>query len=329
MSKKFCPLVILGSIALSGFALGQTSLFYFEAQGVAGYSTAGRGWIFYSMSQHEVMQKPSLGFDYVQRLAGAAGDWAVFALQGRLALNADGDRTFEPQLYNAYIKFKFRFADFWVGHNRPALGLASVFDTHSHLLQTLAMDGYGFDRDWGVGLGRDFAKGNWGISLTTGSGMPLRFSGNYLLAGRLALGVQNRDNYSVGVSAGLGRTLETMGYEILSVEPRLFRMAGADVSYLWNNVENRWEVWAGKRYGEDSFALFWRLGLNWLGEDRLKWEIQPVLRREAGQTVSAFSTGITWLATGDLTLRAEYTYDSATKDSRVVVQVYYYKRLVI
>lgn len=328
MFKRLLPFPLLALFFAAGEVFGQGSLFYLEAQAVGGYSSARDRWIFYSLDQSEAMQKPSLGFDYVQRFSRASGDFAVLAIQGRLALNASGDRTLEPQLYNAYIRFKLPAADLWAGHNRPALGLGSVFDTHSHLLPALAMYGYGFDRDWGVGLGRDFAGGNWAVSLTTGSGMPLRFEGNYLLSGRLGIGVLSRSNSSFGLSAATGKTLETMGYEVISADPSSLRLVGADVSYLWNNLENRLEIMAGRKLGENALALLWRLGINLLQEERLKWEIQPLIRKEGGETRLNFSTGLSFLATADLTLRTMYAYDSATKDSRLVFQAYYYKRIL-
>lgn len=274
------------------------------------------------------MQKPSLGFDYVQRFSKPAGDFAVLAVQARLAWNAKGGQTLEPQLYNAYLKLKFPWADIWAGHNRPAFGLSSVFDIHGQILPTLVMQGYGYDRDWGFGLSRDFSAGSWGISLTAGSGMPLRLKGNYLLSGRLTLGVLSRDNFSLGLSAAYGEGLETMGYHLMSSDHRPFRMIGADLTYLWNNIENRLEAVAGKKFGDNAWALFWRLGINLLAEDRLKWEVQPAIRREGADTRLEFSTGLAFLASSDLTLRIMYLYDQPTHDSRAVVQVYFYKRIL-
>jgi hypothetical protein len=328
MFKRAALLFLSLSLAAAGKGLAQGSLFYLEAQGLAGYSSAQKGLIFYSMSQTEAMQKPSLGFDYVQRFSKATGDFAVLAIQGRLAWNAEDGGRLEPQLYNAYVRFKFSFADLWAGHNRPALGLSSVFDTHAHLLQTLAMDGYGYDRDWGLGFSRDLARGNWSLSLTTGSGMPLHFRGNFLFSGRMAFGVLSRDNWSLGLSGAYGKALETMGYEVVSLEPRPLRLAVADFSFFWNNLENRLEAIAGRKYGEDALAVFWRLGVNFLEENRLKWEIQPILKKEGGETMLDISTGVTYLATGDLALRIMYAYDREIKDSRVVFQIYYYRRII-
>ena len=67
-------------------------LLYFEAQGIAGYSSELKKAIYYSQNPDAEMQKPSLGFDYLQRFSGESGDWATFALQGRLALTVDADK---------------------------------------------------------------------------------------------------------------------------------------------------------------------------------------------------------------------------------------------
>jgi hypothetical protein len=313
---------------MSGQANAQTSLFYLEAQGVAGYSSARDKWIFYSLHPDHVMQKPSLGFDYLQRFSRETGDFAVLAVQARLAWDGEGEKAIEPQIYNAYLKFKFPAVDLWFGHNRPAFGLSSVFDNHALLLPTLAMNGFGFDRDWGVGFSRDTVRGNWGVSLTAGSGMPLRLKGNAVLSGRLAFGVLNSDNWSVGLSAAYGNALETMGYEVKSSAPLPFRLAGVDITSLWNNLENRLETVFGTKYGEKTWAMFWRLGVNLLEENRLKWELQPVILRAGEMNRLEFGTGLTYLATADLTLRTMVTYDREERDARAVFQVYYYKRIL-
>ncbi|MDP2915664.1 MAG: hypothetical protein Q8O91_09455 [Candidatus Aminicenantes bacterium] len=325
MSKKVLLLALFMLGAGTDALLASSYLFYLEAQAVAGWSSAAKKAVFFSMSREEVMQKPSLGFDYVQRFSGAAGDIAVLAVQGRLAVNSEGDKTVEPQLYNAFLKFKTRAGDIWIGHNRPKFGLSSYFDSHAQLLQPLAMNGFGFDRDWGVGVERDTAWGNAGLSLTTGSGMPLHFNGNFFLAARVSKGVLNRENYNIGFSAGYGKLLDVMGYHLVSEEPMESALAALDAAWLWNNVENRIELIAGKKGGQSTYALFWRSGLNLLEEGRLKLEVQPVVFRTMGMTQVQFSAGATYLAHPDWTLRAMYMYDKETKDSRMIFQVYTYK----
>jgi len=326
MSRRF-SFYFLITILAAGKISAQSSLFYLEAQGIAGYSSALDKWVYYSLHPDDVMQKPSLGFDYLQRFSRETGDFAVLAVQARLAWNAEGEENLEPQLYNAYLKLKFPGVDFWAGHNRPAFGLSSAFDIHSQILPTLVMYGYGYDRDWGVGGGRDFSRGSWGISLTTGSGMPLEFGDNYLFSGRLSFGVLGRDNWSLGLSAAYGEALETMGTTDMSTDPKPFQMAGLDFTYLWNNIENRLDAVIGRKYGLDAWAVFWRLGVNLLKEERLKWEIQPIVMREGGEEGFKLGTGLSFAATGDLTLRVMYTYDREERDSRVTFQVYYYKRI--
>jgi len=41
---------------------------------------------------------------------------------------------------------------------------------------------------------RDFSWGDASASVTTGTGMPIYFKGNYMTAARVSYGVQSRDN---------------------------------------------------------------------------------------------------------------------------------------
>jgi len=313
------------SAAAAQFGLATSSLLFLEVMGIAGYSTRHAQFIFYSMDSQEAMQKPSLGFDYVQRFSKETSDFAVLAVQGRLALNAEGNKTLEPQLYNAYLKIKGKLADFWAGHNRPALGLSSYLDSHALLLQTLAMNGFGFDRDWGIGLSRDLSWGDAAASLTLGSGMPVYFKGNFLFSARVSKGILYQENFNIGFSAAWGKTLETMGYHLMSPEPRALRMAGLDITYLFNNLENRMEILAGERDGRSSYALFWRTGINLAEEGRWKLEAQPVFWKTGDKTNCEVSSAVTFRATPDVTLRAMGLYDHEMRDFRAVFQVYFYK----
>ena len=315
----------------AGPVFASSYLLYFEAQGVGGYSTEKDGPIYYSVDKADVMQKPGIGVDYVQRLSGETGDYATLAVQLRLAYNQpyeelDQDQV-QLQLYNAFFKYKAGFSDLWIGHNRMAFGLASYFDSHAQLLQPLIMQGYGFDRDWGVGATRDFEWGNLALSYTTGTGMPLEFDGNYLLSARISKGVLGRDNYNLGFSTAYGKTLDTMGYLVLDSNPQEYFLVDADFTYLWNNIENRFEVAAGERMDEATYALFWRIGVNLLEEDRLKLEFQPVYWKLMGEGNYLFSGGATYKLTSDVTLRGLYSHDANTNDNRFVLQVYFYHKL--
>jgi len=298
-------------------------LFYFEAQALAGWSSAAKKAIFYSMMPMDTMQKPSLGFDYVQKFSGASGDFATLAVQGRLALNTDGGTSLQAQLYNAFLKFKTGWADVWIGHDKPAMGLSYVQDNHGTLLQPLSMSGYGFDRDWGVGLERQFAGGSAALSLTTGSGMRLK-TGGYLLAGRASLGVLSQDNFSAGATVAVGRIYDMMGYEFLSDKPASVRLAGLDAAWASGAWENAAEVMGGTRDGRGTLAVFWRTGLGLLDELRLKIELQPAVFWTKGGTHVQAAAGASFLATSDLTLRMMAAYDGETKDVKLLFQIYYY-----
>ncbi len=303
-------------------------LLYMEGQGVFGYSSALRKTIPYTMNPEAEMQKPSLGFDYLQRISGDTGDVAALAIQYRLALTQleDGGYQSEPQIYNAYLKIKTPVAYVWIGHNRPAFGLGSYFDSHGLLLRTLSVQGFGYDRDWGAGMNRDFSWGDFSASATIGSGMPVRETGeNYMTAARISYGVLSRDNWNLGFSLGTGRTLDTMGYTVMDSEPRRMRLAGADLAVLRDNMEHRFEVLAGKWLDKDTYALFYRFGINLDQEGRLKIEAQPTYWRFGEDRNYQMALGVSVLATSNLTIRTAYVYDDSTNDNRFLVQLYYYR----
>jgi hypothetical protein len=303
----------------------QNYLFYLEAQGVGGWSFSNRKVSFFSMSAQEAMQKPGLGFDYVQRFSASGGDFAFLAVQLRLAYDQEGEKRFEPQVYNAYLKFKFSAADIWIGHNKPKFGLSAVLDNHGTLLQPLSMMGFGFDRDWGIGIDKDFAGGSAGLSLTAGSGMALNLKGNFLASARVASGVLEQDNHSLGFSAAVGQILEVKGLELLSDTPQDFFMAGFDGSWLVDNWQHNLDIMAGLRDERIALAVFWRTGLGLLAEARLKLEVQPAFLLFRGEALFQLAAGATFLATPDWTLRAMIAYDGEMKDSKLMFQVYYYK----
>ncbi len=323
--KLIIPVVLFGVLAPGLRA--QNFLFFLELQAVGSYSTAARDVELFSLMPDDVMQKPSLGFDLVKRISGKTRDIGVLAVQARLAYDQDGDRKLEPQLYNAFFRLKAGFADIWAGHSRPALGLSYALDSHALLLPAPSMLGYGFDRDWGMGLERDFSWGAAAASLTTGSGMPLYFKGNFLASARVSKGVPARDNYSLGLSLAHGNILETMGYTLVEPEPFSWSAASVDAIYLWRNLEHRAEILLGRRDGAGMFLLFWRSGLALLAESRLKLEVQPVLMRRAGAWDYSLGSGLTYLLNADLAGRFMVLYDHGRRDARFVVQLYYYKGL--
>jgi len=320
------PVTGLLLLFLTGTAHAADHLLYFEAQGIIGYSSEVRKPIYYSMNQDAEMQKPSVGFDYLKRFSGESGDWATFALQGRLALTKGDDDSYkaQPQVYNAYFKVRTPGPYIWIGHNRPAFGLSSYFDSHGLLLRTLAIQGFGYDRDWGIGLYRDFSWGDISASVTTGSGMPIYLKGNYMTAARVSYGVLSQDNFNAGFSLGYGQTLDTMGYKLRDPEPGQMSLAGADLTVLRNNFEHRFDLLAGKWLGNDTYALFYRFGVNLFPEGQLKIEAQPTYWKTGDEKNYQLSLCLSSLVTSNLTVRLDYTYDHNARDNRGLMQLYYY-----
>lgn len=320
---------IAAALFLAALACGplsaQSTLLYLELQAVGAYATASRSVELFSLMSDDVMQKPSLGFDLVKRFSGKTRDIGVLAVQARLAYDQEGSRKLEPQLYNAYFRLKTRAFDIWAGHSRPALGLSYVLDSHALLLPAPAMLGFGFDRDWGLGLTRDFASGGVAVSLTAGSGMPLHLRGNFLAAARIFKGVPARDNFSVGLSLAHGNVLEAMGYGPAMSDPLAWTVASLDATYLWRNFEHRAEVLVGRRGGALTALAFYRAGLALLEEGRLKIEVQPALWRREGAWDHALGAGLTYLFNADLAGRVMVFGDSRSGGARFAIQLYYYK----
>jgi hypothetical protein len=244
VSKKQLIFAVLAVLICVARRFAENDLLYFEGQMVGGYSSQLSRSIDYSIEQREVMQRPSLGFDYVKKFSQESGDIGTLAIQSRLVWNSRGEA---PQLYNGYFKLKTGWSDLWIGHERPAMGLSSYYDTHAPLLPTLVMSGYGFDRDWGVGSYKDFDWGNVSTSLTVGSGMGLYLKSSWLASARISKGVLNRDNYQAGISASRGDILDVLGTYLLDGEPKQFTVGGFDCTFFWNNFENRFEFVGGKK----------------------------------------------------------------------------------
>jgi hypothetical protein len=322
-----CALAALAALILTAPArpAGNGSrLLYFEAQAVAGYSTAAKEIVYRSAGRDDMMQKTSEGIDYVQKFSSEGGDWGTLALESRLAWDPGSRAQLQPQLYNGYFKARTPLGYFWAGHNRIAMGLESYFDTHAALLQTLQMYGAGFDRDWGAGYSRDFDWGDAAFSLTAGSGMPLFLNGNYLAAARICEGALARDNYNTSLYAAAGRIPDITGYHINDRQPREYSVFGSDFAVLWDRYELRGDLRVGQRGGESIYAVLGRFGVNLLEENRLKLEVQGVgTRTEAGGDYF-LGTGLAYSLTADLAFRSMLEYEKLGADKRLITQLYYY-----
>jgi hypothetical protein len=230
----------------------------------------------------------------------------------------------QPQLYNAYVKMKTRLGDIWFGHNRPAIGLSSYFDSHGLLLPTLAMYGFGADRDWGLGGFIPRSDGDLAWSITLGSGMPWIWSGNYQVSMRASWGVLQESNSTLGLSASHGRILNTMGYELMREDPYEQNLIGADAAWLWDNMDLRLEGFVGSEQASLLWAAFARLGIALADEDRVRLETQVSAIERAEEVWPEWAAGATWKTTPELTLRAMWLNRPHDQEQVLVGQAYYY-----
>jgi len=336
MNNKL-PAIILLLWAIGITVSAQSSLTFFEAQGVYGYRSDSEQNIAYSFMAKDAMQKPAFGFDWLKRFSNQERDLIITSLQFRLAYNMAEKTPFEPQLYNAWLKYKSGMGDITLGHQKPASGLSYVLDNHALLLPDMTMYNFTYDRDWGGAYSLDTSWGNLSASVTNASGMNLyNKSGNYMLAARAAYGVLNEDNYSLGVTVQKGLNLVAMGYHFHKLpgedEPKLHpqTLAGFDAQARYNNLETALDVYAGEFLEQNAWSILWRNGINLLSEDKLKLEGQGIWRLFEGKRYVDYSAGVTYKLTPDLALRAVYDWQDATGADdyyKVIGQIYYYSRL--
>ncbi|MCX8159908.1 MAG: hypothetical protein N3G18_03125 [Candidatus Saccharicenans sp.] len=327
LSTAFLILVMtISPLPLS--ARSRSALFFFELQAVAAFNFKLDSLEYFSYLPHHPMQKNGLGLETLVRFYRHKADLGFLSLQGRVVYDGESDRPFRLQLYNAFLRIKTPAAEIWTGHSKPALGLNYGLDNHALLLPDATMLGHNLDRDWGIGLHRDFRRGDAALSLTTGSGLSLKFRRNYLLSGRLSYGVLSRDNYNLGLSLFTGRVLEEMEAETSTDNPVPWSGVSLDASYLWLNWESRLEINLGRRAGQPWHLVLLRQGLNLLEEGRLKLEAQLGFWQHGSGWNYLVGPGITYRLNSDLALRAMFLHDSQANSSRLALQIYYYHSLI-
>lgn len=323
---KLLAVIVLSVLTATVF--GDNNLLFIEVQGIAAYHT-DEDLIFYSHHPHDVMQKPSLGVDYISRLRTRTRDWGYFALQARLAYDKYKDYYLEPQLYNAYLNIKLRTYDLWLGHNKPALGLSSYLDNHALLLTDNSMGKLNFDRDWGAGLTLERQRYDFKGSITTGSGMPLYLKDSYLLAGRVGFGDLARDNWTIGISAAYGEVLMSMGYQIMHDKmTHSLLLAGTDFSYRYLNWELKSDLLAGSYHSDLAYTFLARLGHYLLPEDRLALELQNIFEETNGKSSQSYAIQMSYRLTPYTTVRALYEFLNPQDQHKVALQLYYYRGFV-
>jgi hypothetical protein len=158
--------------------------------------------------------------------------------------------------------------------------------------------------------------------------MPVSMNrGNYMTAARVSYGVQNQDNFNLGFSLAYGNTLDTMGYLLRDPEPRQMKLGAVDLTILCDNFEHRFDLYIGTWLDKNTYALFYRFGVNLDQEARFKIEAQPTYWRFGDEKNYQLSLCFSGVVTSNLTLRLGYTYDNDANDNRAILQLYYYKPL--
>lgn len=308
----------------------QSRIIFAEAQLAGSWESLSGDFRPYTVHPHEVMQKPSLGFDLVQRLGNREKDWGYLAVQARVAYTDSTASHLEPQLYNAFLNIKTDPFDLWLGHNKPALGLARGWDNHAQVLTDNTMSGLVFDRDWGVGISADRGNPTLEASLTTGSGMSLYWDESWLLAARAGLGDYNSDYFSAHLGGAVGNVFKTMGYNIMHNKvPHRLILGGVDLSRRIMNWELRGDALYGSFHDDPAYTALARIIWYPMPEDRVVLAIQGQAQELKGSALQNYSFGVEYRISADLTLRGAYTLQQPTRSHTLALQVYFLKALPI
>ncbi|MDR3112190.1 MAG: hypothetical protein LBU55_03350 [Elusimicrobiota bacterium] len=321
--KNLLLFTILSVFIISRNLYASSSLLFLEFQGIGGYSFSGQKFIYHSVHEDDVMQKNSAGFDFIKKFSSDTSDILTLALQVRAAYE-DVSKKVQLQIYNAYLKTKTSYVDIWAGHNRIAFGLESYWDTHGTLIQPLSMHGFGFDRDWGIGISKDTQKGNVQAALSLATGMAFSTQDNWLISSRISHGVLSYDNYTAGVSFMGGKTLEVMGFDIMKNGLKSSTLFAFDFAYNHNNFEHKTELVYGLKNSTEAAAGLYNFSVNFLEENKLKLEVQGIYTKIGNNEKYFCDVGVSYKINSDLTIRTMYEYVGKIGESKVVGQIYYY-----
>ncbi len=158
------------------------------------------------------------GFDIYKVFSDNEGDIGTMLLQPYIVYRAnpygrmiriDGDDSWIVELHQFYFdltRFGRGRTDVKVGHFLVPFGLEPRIDTHFTLYQLMPVVTTGAKMDWGVELHGAFPEFDYGVSLTTGTGMD--FTGyesgtTYLVSGRI--GTPTEKNFVLGFSGLYGQ----------------------------------------------------------------------------------------------------------------------------
>jgi len=329
-------LITLALIALfpACWALAEPEgFFYKEANLIAGYSSKDR-WV-----DKNGMMNSSVGLEWYRKFSGEYGDFLTADLQVRASYDSKKNSTesWGLEIHNAWLEYKFsQYLKIRGGHFDPSFGLEPVVDTHSTLLQTLAEQDIGFNKDWGAQLRGAFPHFDYEASLQLGSGMSVRRRDDSYLA-TFRIGTPQGRNWQAGLSLLSGRVLQTEGMRtvpknhLLSEDTITQERVGLDGQYLFGPALFKGEVAYGRNDSADVLGYLTELDYTVPSIQNLELQLQY---KSWISDLSNTSTNDGWLTFGaayklsqSTTLRAAFEHDFGMMDKktedRFVVQFYF------
>lgn len=331
-------IIVLGAALFSSClkleAFGEQGFFYKEINLIGGYSDV-QEWVGKSAGL-----KNSIGCEYYRKFSDEYGDYLTCDLQMRLAYDSleSRDDAWGIEIHNAWAEYKLGYGyNLRFGHFDPAFGLEPILDTHGTLLQTIAMKNIGFKKDWGLSLRGSMPKFDYEIASQLGSGMSIyRKDGSFLLSSRI--GTPTYKTFQYGISLLYGEVLKTKGMntfpknELISDNAISKRRVGLDSQYLFGPYLFKGEVAYGKDDDEQVLGCLFETDYTLPKHQNCQLEAQfsswiNDLDKSSSDD-SALTLGISYKASSNITLRANYIHDfnltSGKEDDKFLVQFYYY-----
>jgi phosphate-selective porin len=300
---------------------------------IGGYSSRDR-WI-----DKNGMMNSSLGFEFYRKFYADYGDFLTVDLQMRAAYDSKKNSrdAWGLEMHNAWFEYKLsQYAKIRGGHFDPSFGLEPVVDTHSTLLQTLAEQDIGFNKDWGVQMRGSFPKFDYEASLQLGSGMSIRRQDDSYLAA-LRIGTPQGRNLQGGFSILSGRTLETEGMrtfpknKLLSGDAVNKKRVGLDGQYVYGPFLFKEEFAYGQNDKKDVLGYLTEIDYTLPSHQNLEFQLQYKSWINdihlASSDDSTLTFGATYKLSQSTTLRAAFSHDFGmmyTKpEDRFVLQLYF------
>ena len=332
--RPFLIIIILLFLIAMPFAFADQSLFYKEVNLIGGYSRQNK-----LIGKSDTL-KNSLGFEDYRKFSGDYGDFLTTDFQMRVAYDSlqSLNDAWAVEIHNAWAEFKLDSSNkFRFGHFDPSFGLEPLVDTHSTILQTLAEENIGFNKDWGVSLRGIAPAFDYEMSLQLGSGMSIyRQDGSYLATARV--GSPSSNNFQYGISFLMGNVLETMGMQtiprnqLVSEDSTVKKRIGGDIQYLYGPYFLKAECAYGTN--EHKNVLGYLFELDYTIPRSQNWELQLQYKSwindpgERHSDDSTLSMGMSCKLNQQLTFRAAYLHDfnrmGGKEDDKALLQLYYY-----